>query len=415
MSDAPADSRTLRRWLGWPGTLLSLAYVFTCYRGLATPEGDAWWQPAGFLHRSRWLGELNVDPFTGADVVAVALVPALLCACVFIGTRSVLARTLAIAAIICSALLSFYGLHAYNLWDLFGWRGTLTLLATGLVIAISLAAPLLADSALRAPTALRIGLLTSLALAAIVTMRHATGSDPQLRFNLSPWPAIPIFGLDIVGYTLAGAYLALALALAGGRAHAALLALAGAIGFGGWIAIRFGTDAPWPVLLVVLFGVPLGIAHWRLEAERRTALVRSLLVSGIALTTTVLAGRALASGDHAHSRHVLAPRVISALEHYLSREQVYPDSLEELVDSGDLASVPRPRIGFGTLYALGLLEPPNFDYQSLGSSYVLEFASTEWVQCAYSPPWIDEDEPEEDYEEDLEEPWTCPNTRPDLW
>ena len=72
-----------------------------------------------------------------------------------------------------------------------------------------------------------------------------------------------------------------------------------------------------------------------------------------------------------------------------------------------------PRIGFDTLFALGLLEPPEFGYRGLGSGYVLEFASTEWVQCVYTPPWFDEDEPLG--EDEAEEPWACPDTRPDLW
>lgn len=414
MSSDRTARHTGRLWLGWSSALLSLAYVFTCYLGLATPEGDAWWQPNGFLHRSSWLGELNSEPFVGADVLALALVPILLCICVFAGTRSVVARTIAIAAITCSTLLNFYGLHAFGPWDFFGWQGTLTLLATGLVVAVALATPLIADSALRAPTALRIGLVVALVLAAIAAMRHMTGWDPQLRFNLSPWPAVSIFGLDMVSYALAGGYLALAIALSGGRGRSPLLALVGALGLGGWIALHFGLHAPL-LWLMLPFALTLGISHWRLETDRRAALARSLLVGGIVLAAAVFTGGALASGDHAHSRYVLAPQVISALERYLAREQVYPDSLEELVEAGDLASVPRPRTGFGVVYTLGLLEPPTFDYQGLGSSYVLEFASAEWVQCAYTPPWIDEEELDEDELEEIDEPWACPDTRPDLW
>jgi len=414
MSRDETPQQTERRWLGWPSALLSLAYVFACYLGMGTPEGDEWWQPSGFLHRANWLGELNSDPFTGADIVALALPPTLLCVGVFAGTRSVLARTIAIAAMTCSALLGFYGLHAFGLWDLFGWQGTLALLATGLVVAITLTTPLIVGSVLRAPTAPRIGLLVALPLVAIATMRHATGSDPQLRLELSPWPAASIFGLDIVGYTLAGGYLALGIALAGGRARPALLALIGALAFAGWVVVQFGLQAPW-LWLSLLFALVLGIVHWRLDADRRAAVVRSLLVGGTLLATTVFTGRALATGDHAHSRYVLAPRVIAALERHLAREQVYPDALEDLVAGGDLATVPSPRIGFAALYALGLLDSPAFDYQGLGSSYVLGFASAEWVQCAYTPPWIDEDDPEELDEEDIEEPWACPDTRPELW
>ena len=52
---------------------------------------------------------------------------------------------------------------------------------------------------------------------------------------------------------------------------------------------------------------------------------------------------------------------------------------------------------------------------------MLEFVSTEWVQCAYNPPWEapagEEYEDEEYAGEDDEsgEAWSCPDTRPALW
>ena len=78
--------------------------------------------------------------------------------------------------------------------------------------------------------------------------------------------------------------------------------------------------------------------------------------------------------------------------------------------------MPRPH-SIRAVYDLGWLEPIEFSYQNLGSGYVLEFEATEWVQCAYSPPWSDEEEELEDGEEmfEIEESWSCPDARPDLW
>jgi len=99
------------------------------------------------------------------------------------------------------------------------------------------------------------------------------------------------------------------------------------------------------------------------------------------------------------------------LDAYYAREGLYPDALEELVGAGDLDRVPRPRIGFAGLGA------ERFTYDSFGTSYLIEFSAPRWVQCAYNPPYPDEEEegaPGEG-EEALGGAWSCPSKPPELW
>jgi hypothetical protein len=152
------------------------------------------------------------------------------------------------------------------------------------------------------------------------------------------------------------------------------------------------------------------------------------LALGAALVTLpLLSGRALANSDYATNRFVRAQTIIEALAAYKKDNEEYPERLQQLTEEGYLEEIPLPRVGFDVFYDLGLLKRIEFSYRGLGSSYVLEFVSTEWVQCAYNPPWDDEYEYEEEYEEEegeegeededeaTEEAWSCPDTRPELW
>ena len=70
-------------------------------------------------------------------------------------------------------------------------------------------------------------------------------------------------------------------------------------------------------------------------------------------------------------------------------------------------------VGGGSALAAG--------YQNFGISYLLEFSTPRWVQCAYNPPYQEEDE--EDFEDELDDEdegdlpgsWSCPSTPPELW
>jgi hypothetical protein len=92
----------------------------------------------------------------------------------------------------------------------------------------------------------------------------------------------------------------------------------------------------------------------------------------------------------------------------------------ELVEANYLDAVPTPSIGFGFLY------DGKFRYRSFGSSYILEFPAPRWVECAYTPPYEDDDYADE--EEDAEDSggasdgdesfgasWSCPSKPPELW
>ena len=100
--------------------------------------------------------------------------------------------------------------------------------------------------------------------------------------------------------------------------------------------------------------------------------------------------------------------------HY-EREGGYPDDPGELVALGLLGYVPVPRVGFR------FLEEQEFVYQNFGISYLLEFSAPRWVQCAYNPPYQDEDLDEEEPQEELDDEgalpgsWSCPAKPPELW
>jgi hypothetical protein len=110
----------------------------------------------------------------------------------------------------------------------------------------------------------------------------------------------------------------------------------------------------------------------------------------ILLAIPLFAGRAWADFEYRATRQGSAQQVIDALAAYYEREGLYPEELDELVEIGDLRSVPQPRIGLP-----GLTET-DFNYQNLGSDYLLEFAAPGWIQCHYSPPWDEEEDDEYD-------------------
>ena len=159
--------------------------------------------------------------------------------------------------------------------------------------------------------------------------------------------------------------------------------------------------------------------HGLFEENHKSIVLLLLIITAIG---ALLNGRALSTGDFVVNKFLRSQILIDALANYYAQsDEGYPDELQTLVDEGFLGEIPSPRVGFEIFYRMGWLERPEFFYQSLGSSYVLEFTSTEWVQCAYNPPWEDEyfedDEELEDdeYAEDSDDAWSCPDKRPELW
>jgi len=383
-----------------------------------------WYAPTAFFFESpvfsAWVAtpQLAFAGFGGA---------ALLLTCgVLLATRSALAVALALSSLAAVLLFVFYGVIAPGPWRFFGWRGSLSLVLVALCFGFAAAAPLLARSWLRLAWPLRVVVYLPFAVFAIGFLVDATGTDPELPFAISPWPVVPVFGLESCALLLSAGWLGTSLAIAGlargPRRAAALAAIVAGLALPSlllWTGSRLGL-LPFqlrPALLLTLtLGCAIGIAvaaRLRL-ADRGPALrrrARRLAVSAALIAGPLGAGQAWAFFDYQLTREVRARRIIDALGAYVEREQLYPDTLAELVESNDLDEIPRPAIGTGADGA------PEFRYQSFGASYLLEFTATRWVQCAYTPaPIYDEDEDPEEYaDEELGESWSCPSRPPELW
>ena len=424
MSESVSTRRRGHVGLGWLGLLLLLGYTAVIHHGMGPASGGIatrWWQPTAFLLNSEPVGSWIDTPVFGIGMLT--LPAALLAGLVFAGTRSAVARMLAITCVVTVMIFSFYGLVAIFAWKFFHWRGSLTMVLIGLATGAAAVAPLLGASWLRRGWLLRVLLYLPVFFACMALIRNATGTDDSLAFNFSPWPAISIFGLQIAGYVLAGLWFGVALAvgaLALGRAHpflAATGALAGLALPTVWFWARFSGSSDLILFAVFAFStlvLALGLISPR-EGRREQLLRRAahLALGATLVWLPLLSGRALAVGDYTVNRFVRAERLNVSLAKHYEQYEAYPDSLLELVERKSIAEIPQPRVGFAFFYRLGWLEPIEFTYQSLGSSYQLEFVSTEWIQCTYTPPWYDEEELDE--EEEFEESWNCPDTQSELW
>jgi hypothetical protein len=418
--------------LGWGVVLLLLGYATWMHRGLGPPPGGMvrptlrWYEPTAFLLAHAPFDGLVDRPGPG---IALAVLPiAVGLAVVVWATRSAVARTIAVTSLFAVALFAFYGLAAERVWEFFRWRGSLVIALTALCAGAAATAPWLAGSWLRRGWPLRLAIYAPIFLAIVALERNPTGTDERLAFNFSPWPAVPIFGLEMGAYVWIGLWLATAAGLAVLATTPRLRApLATLLGVGIpvlWVALRFGEVGAAPLALAgAIGGGTLALAQVGGREERREILLRrasrfalGALLAGLPLFT----GRVWADADFAVTRHVRAKAISDALAGYVERADEYPETLDALVEQEFLAELPRPRVGFVLPAALGGA-PPAFSYQNLGSSYVLEFDAPEWVQCAYNPPWEEEEEEEDDEgeasgeDDDTGEAWSCPDTRPDLW
>jgi hypothetical protein len=422
---------------GWVLLVVLLAYTLFVHQGLGAAAGGVpteWFHPTGFLLDWDIVGSAIDSPIRG--VATVGLPAALLAVFVFLGTHSAVARALAISCVVSVSLFAFYGLAALRVWEFFHWRASVIIATAGLAIGFTLAAPLLCESWLKRHWSVKLLTYLPVCFAVIANIRNATGTDEKLFFNLSPWPALPVLGLEIGSYTIVGVLFGMAVgvaALSDARRRPAIAvagALAALVVSVVWFYARFSnTDLPRLAVLAVITAVAVGLASITRGGDRRGSLMRRArhLALGAALVTLpLLGGRALANSDYTSNRLVHAQTIIDALAAHMKDKEEYPDRLEQLAEEGYLEEVPLPRVGFDIFYNLGLLKRSEFSYRSLGSSYILEFVSTEWVQCAYNPPWEDDYEYEEEeaeegeaekaeeYEEE-EEAWSCPDTRPELW
>jgi len=404
---------TRNGWHGWgvvAGVLLAglVAYTTFAFYGFGPYPTDSpvpWWQPRGFLVDSVLLAPFGEDP---AGPIAAYTLPALLLAAgVWLATGSALLRSAAVACVLCTGLFLFYGLRMPGpmIWNFFGWRGSAVMICMASVIACSLASPWLAAAWLRRGWAVRAAVYVPLALLAVLMATNATGTNPALRFNISPWPVVTVFGFDLLAPLIVGILACVALGLAAWRVRTrgvalSVLGLVAAVTLPmAWVALRL-PGGLW-ILGAAIAASVLALALSARAVGNLTMGARSL--AGYAATGAILvaiplfAGRAWANLDYRATRLGSAQRVIDALAAYYEREGLYPEELDELIEVGDLQSIPQPRIG---LPGLG---EADFSYQNLGSDYLLEFAAPGWTQCHYSPPWDEDLEDEYSFGEDEDE------------
>jgi hypothetical protein len=414
-SDAPAGgSGRGPAALGWALAAASVLYAFAIHHGIGPgPVGVElrWYEPRGFLLRSAWLAWAFES--TPRLIVALTLPVLALSLGVVATTASSVARTISVICVVATPLYLFYGDQATRVWEWFGWRGSAVLALLAVCIGLSLTAPLLAASWLRLGWPARLATYLPFALGAIAFIRNATGTDPSLRFNISPWPVVPVFGLEVAALFVAAWLLGIALGLRGvaewrrGPGGASRMALGVAVGVavpllllavGSQLSLfpfRVGRGEYVGSALVcaVAIGLAASLGVRGAEGTRLRSLY-SGVGAGLVLLP-ILLGQAWARVDYFVTREHRAREIIDALQTWFDREGTYPDELEELVESRDLGEIPRPAIGFGFLY------DGEFGYRSFGTSFLLEFPAPRWVECAYAPPFEDEDGEEED-EGDLE-------------
>jgi hypothetical protein len=435
-SAAPGSARP--RWpglVGWGLALLAVAFSAWVYWGLGPrPKSRSWWEPKASLART--LADGALAPLVDELPVALGgfgLAAAVLAAAVFATTRAATPRFLAVLGVVATLCFVFYSVEARFVWGFFGWRWSASLALFAAVVAAAATAPLLAAAWLRRSWLARVALYLPILLVVLAYERNVTGTDPSLRFSISPWPVVQIFGLEVaatcLGALVTGVGLGLFASARSRRGASAGLWAVGAAAAAGFPAAALGVAAHQDLLP---FGVGLGffgvlsaasLAVFALAATlgvrgnpRRTA-ERALVwcVGGVLVLAPVVLGQTLARLDYVTTRDGRAREVIDSLARYRSREGAYPDDLGQLVAAGELEHLPTPRIGFR------LLEDQQFVYQNFGESYLLEFSAPGWVQCAYNPPYLDDDDEEadeggDDGGSDLGHgEWSCPSKPPDLW
>jgi hypothetical protein len=319
---------------------------------------------------------------------------------VIVATPSAVLRTVALALTLTTWLFLFYGLRwpGPQIWSFFGWRAGAVMLAMGGVVSASLMSPVLASAWLKRGWALRILAYAPLVILVACFAANATGTNPGLPFNISPWPVVAVFGLDLSASVIAAllACAGLALGALRWREHALWVT---ALGLTAAIAV----PVAWVVLDLPsglwLLAAALAVAAGALGLAARAAgnltmgsrsLAGYVALGSILVTTPLLLGTTWKRLDYSTTREGRAQKIIDALGHYYEREGAYPDELDELLEAQDIDEIPTPRIG------LAALTGQDFTYQNFGTDYLLEFAAPGWTQCAYSPPWEQDWENEDD-------------------
>jgi len=415
--------------------LVLLGYALFLHHGLGPRPDRALeiWSPRAFLIRQSWITPFAKNHALG--VLAFLLPAALGTAAVFRLSRSSLARTLAVSAVFMSGLFAYYGLgdRGPGIWNFFHWRASAVMGGVALALAATANAPLLARSWLRLPVAGRIAVYLPVLIGLVMMLRNVTGTDPTLRFAISPWPVVPLFGLKFGSVAILGVIGGMTVAawsFARGEAGLAPSALRRGAGMllallvpAVWLELWHGSLPLKGMIVFTLVGAGFVLAAaFAGRADTLTTRGRHLAWGFLLALLPLVIGKTWADFDYSRTREGSARVVIDALDAFYREHGEYPEDLDLLVAVGHLERIPRPTIGFG------FIEDQEFVYQSFGNSYNLEFSSPDWVQCAYNPAWSEDDwdddeddaEPvneadDTDEESALDESWSCPSSPPELW
>jgi hypothetical protein len=428
--EAPNQEQSMSAAVAWLAAANNLAYTTVIYYGVAPPPGGLptdWWHGRTFILDMESMGGYVDNPAGGALLIGIPA--AILSIVVFRFTRSATARALTLGTTIAAMILALLGYAAAYPWENFSWRFTVVAVASGMALGSAIVAPLLAKSWLRLSGVARAAIYLPIFFFLMAAVRGATGTSEYMQFMVSPWPAFTSFALDSGVTLIAGMLFSMSLgvlSLSRGFAgvHSAVgLVIALAIpGIFFHEAVMEATPTWFLGLTVLALLLILAATRYRGNGDKHLALqTRGFLLGlgGALAFFPVFAGHALASGDYVVNRYVRAPKVIEALQAHIVREEFYPESLSDLVEARYYDETPRPRIGFGFLSDLGLDDEVKYRYNEYGSSYVLEFDSSLWIQCSYSGQYYFDDEEEEEYldDEDYEDEkpeWSCLGKAPSL-
>ena len=418
--------------------LVGLAVFYYHFLGAGpTPsekiEDLPWWRPLGFALRLDWpvlapLQEIAAaveqarhegrwEPRGLIPLGLFALPPILLGVLGFRLFRSALVRVPVLAASVTLCAFAYYGWLSVETWQDYSWRWPITLFATALYLGVFALAPALLEELRRRPPAVRALGVLAFVLPIYFMSIEITGTNPRMDFNLDPWPVITLYGFLLFGLLLgvvhatAGAGLLARRWLGGGAGLALGVAVAAVLA----VALRAIPFEQASALRLAALALPAAaLVAWAGRDGARGARASTFLVAGVLMLGAVKAGQWQGEYFQAQARDAIAPSVIAALERYRADQEVYPLELSELVPAY-LAGIPRPRVGWFEG------DGEDFTYTDLGDSFLLEFASVLWVQCAYSPAYEGDAEEDEEEQAEQEEPerleaaWSCERKPPRLW
>jgi hypothetical protein len=448
MGSEPAMARVAVRCV-YVCAFLALAVVYYEFLGAAPtpsekPETIAWWRPMGLALQldSAWLAPLQKiaasveqarhegswEPRGAIPLALTALPPLLLIALGFALFRSAVSRVLVLGLGLTLCAFGYYGWLDPATWQDYGWRWPAVLLSTSLCLSVFVLSPALVAALRSRAAALQVIAAAVFALSIYFLSIEITGTNPTLQWNISPWPTLTLYGFLLLGLLLGVVYLATGAGLLVGEfavgARRAFLAAALAAGVAFALrGVAFATAGPLQIAVLV---VPAALlAGWAARRDVPRVPAISFGVAGLALVASIKAGQWQGEYFQAFSRDEIATNVIAALEKYREERGSYPDELRNLVPRF-LAAVPFPRVGWFDS------DDEQLVYTFLGDSFLLEFPSVLWVQCAYSPSYRETIDAGDDVaasaeaatsvsgsaaseQQVLEAAWTCESKPPRLW